>query len=100
MSKNDRLFNINDAALQQHALTVSKLITKDMESFKAFDSTFPDDYPSLIEVCHANVQSIKTDMVVIDEMTERTQRVHDAWMPATGPSAALNTLFLRPTPTM
>lgn len=78
MGKNDRAFNLNDATLQQHGSTVAKTLPQDADMFKAFDSTFAEDYPGLIDACLADVQSIKTDMVVIDEMSEKTEAVNNA----------------------
>ncbi|TRX65911.1 hypothetical protein [Carboxylicivirga sp. M1479] len=78
MSKNDRLFNVPDATLQQHGTSVATVLPNDLEKFKFFDSTFLDSYPDTIKAAIEEVKAIKTDMVIIDEMTEKTQAVYDS----------------------
>ncbi len=86
MTKLIRVFNLQDAVLQQHGKNVSEVITEDIEQFKAFDSTFSESYPELLKTALDSVLGSSSDMVVIDEMAEKTQAVHDAM-------AACNTAF-------
>lgn len=86
MNKTDRIFNVPDAELQQFSDTVAETLPQDITDFKLFDSTFPDTYPTDIKTALGAVKAIKTDMVVIDEMTEKTQAVANAM-------AACNTAF-------
>ncbi|WP_289056264.1 hypothetical protein, partial [Carboxylicivirga marina] len=90
MSKNDRSFNFPDATLQQHGTNVAEVLNTDIVEFKHFDSTFLDSYPEDIKAAIEEVRAIKTDMVVIDEMTEKTQAVYDA---AAGCNSAYRTII-------
>lgn len=78
MSKTERSYNLSDANLQQFSAVVGETLPKDIADFKHFDSTFPDTYPQTIKDALAEVQAIKTDMVIIDEMAEKTQAVNNA----------------------
>ncbi len=73
----ERIFNFGDAQLLSFGGVVSKNLTNDLHAFKAFDSTFADDYPHIISVAIEDVMSIRTDNVVIDEMTELTETVNE-----------------------
>ena len=86
MNKLERNYKLTDANLQQFGATVGETLPQDITAFQLFDSTFPDTYPQTIKDALANVQAVKTDMVVIDEMAEKTQAVYDAM-------AACNTAF-------
>ena len=68
MPNNDRLFKMPEAKLLEHAEVVASLYPTDVVDFSAFDSTFTLEYGGTIK---------NSDQVVIDEMAERTQDVHD-----------------------
>jgi len=78
MSKNDRLFNVTDSTILQHGKTVAVTLPQDVGDFITFDSTMNDSYPSTIDEAVNAVIALKTDMVVIDEMAEKTLAVNDA----------------------
>lgn len=77
MSKLERNFKLTDARLQQFGATVCETLPQDLLDFQAFDSTLPDNYADSIKAAIESIQTVKTDMVVIDEMAERTQAVND-----------------------
>jgi len=78
MPKNERSYNITDADLLQHGETVATVIVEDIEDFTHFDATFQEEYPTSIQNAIGAVKAIKTDMVVIDEMAEKTTAVNKA----------------------
>lgn len=78
MSQNERQYNIPDADLLQHGKEVATVITEDIQDFKQFDATFQDDYPASIQQAIDTVKAMKTDMLVIDEMAEKTTAVNEA----------------------
>lgn len=71
-----RKFNVADAIMLSYAGVVSANLGEDLPAFKAFDSTFFDDYPKRINDSIRDIKSIRTDNVVIDEMTELTEIVN------------------------
>ncbi len=78
MSQNERQYNIPDADLLQHGKEVATVITEDLQDFKQFDATFQDEYPTSIQQAIDTVKAMKTDMLVIDEMAEKTSAVNEA----------------------
>lgn len=78
MDKLLRLFNIPDAELLQHGETVSATMPEDLSHFITFDSTITEAYPTSIQAAITEVKAIKSDQVVIDEMTELTQAANNA----------------------
>tara|TARA_R110001583_G_scaffold50403_2_gene157335 strand:- start:28281 stop:28571 length:291 start_codon:yes stop_codon:yes gene_type:complete len=77
MPNNDRLFKMPEAKLLEHAEVVASLYPTDVVDFSAFDSTFTLEYGATIKNSINAVTALKSDQVVIDEMAERTQDVHD-----------------------
>jgi hypothetical protein len=86
MKKDTRLFSISDDKLRQHGETVAMSIGNDIGEFTAFDSTFDPAYDAVILNVINDLNAMKSDQVVIDEMTEYTQNSNDAL-------AACNTAF-------
>ena len=78
MSQNERQYNITDADLLQHGETVAVVIVEDIEDFTRFDTTIQGEYPTTIQKAIGAVKAIKTDMLVIDEMAEKTTAVNKA----------------------
>jgi len=77
MSKNERNFNVSDAALLQHAETVFASIGENITDFSVFDSTLTEAYPTSIANAIAEVKAIKQDQLVIDEQAELTERLNE-----------------------
>jgi len=78
MPRNERIYNIPDADLLQHSKEVATVIKEDIQDFKQFDATFQDEYPTTIQQAIDTVKAMKTDMLVIDEMAEKTTAVNEA----------------------
>ena len=78
MSKNDRDFNFSDASLLSYGEVLAATMPNDVTNFNVFDNTINDQYPVKITDAIAEVKNIRTDQVVIDEMTEHTQAVNNA----------------------
>lgn len=78
MKKKARLFSFSDVVLMQHGAMVVKFLPEDLIDFIKFDSTFLPDYPAGIYTLISKLKTLKSDKVVIDEMTELTQTSNDA----------------------
>ncbi|WP_075591556.1 hypothetical protein [Labilibacter marinus] len=81
-----RNFNVADSKLISHGGVVASALPADIEDFKAFDNKFSETYPETIQAVVDEVLGLRSDNVVIDEMTELTQVVNDSL-------AACNTTF-------
>ena len=86
MSSNDRLFNFPDAELIQHAEVTMNTLPADIADFSVFDSTIQPDYQERIRQALTQCNTVKADLLVVNEQAELTQRVNNAM-------AACNTSF-------
>ncbi len=77
MSHNERLFNVSDAELLQHAETVAASLGENISAFTGFDSTFTETYPATIAATIAEVKAIQPDQVVIDEQARLTEIMNE-----------------------
>ncbi|WP_439183354.1 hypothetical protein [Carboxylicivirga taeanensis] len=78
MKKTERTYNLSDAVLLRYGNRIAEVIPEDFEAFKTFDTTFPDSYQADLKTSLASVMALKTDMVIVDEMAEKTQAVQEA----------------------
>ncbi|MCT4648148.1 MAG: hypothetical protein N4A74_24380 [Carboxylicivirga sp.] len=77
MGSTIRHYSLPDADFIQVAGTMAENLKTDLSEFRAFDSTIQETYPEDIIAAIGEAKSIKSDMVIIDEMSERTQIVKD-----------------------
>ncbi len=78
MPINDRLFKMPEAHLLQFSGVVVSMYPIDVATFSAFDSTFTIDYGATIKNAIDVVTALKSDQVIIDQMTEHKQNVLNA----------------------
>ncbi len=76
MSENNRKFTIPDPTLLEHASRVKTTLSDDLDDFHAFDRTIDKETVKDLDSAIEKVNNIKTDDVVIDEMTELTDMVN------------------------
>jgi len=78
MSNNDRMYSTSDAEMLETADVIAASLNDDIADFTAFDSTLTADYVTTVQGAVGRVKEIKPDNVVIDEMSEWTQKVDAA----------------------
>ncbi|GET33844.1 hypothetical protein PbJCM13498_27070 [Prolixibacter bellariivorans] len=78
MSKNDRMYSTSDAEMLESAEVIAASLSDDIGDFTAFDSTMTPDYVTTVQGAVGRVKEIKPDAVIIDEMSEWTQKVDAA----------------------
>lgn len=78
MKKIDRRYNIPDALLIEHAEKTVEVLPRDLGNFSEFDTTIDSAYPDSIREAIAGVYSVKSDNVLIDEMSAKTETLYKA----------------------
>jgi hypothetical protein len=78
MSLNDRSFNIQDVELIQHAEVMAATLPNEIDKFTAFDNTITIDYPAKIQDALAQYNTIRPDMLIVNEQAELTLIVNNA----------------------
>ncbi len=75
MAKIYRIYNISDAILLEHSERLVGVIDKDIPKFSKFDTTINSSYSGSIKIAISKVYEIKSDTVIIDEMSVKTERL-------------------------